>query len=75
MMGQETYQIVGTPQKKIHWQHTWHIIDYSLRPCRFCDGAIHYWTLVAQVNEEQAREALVKHKGDIAAAILELGSE
>lgn len=64
MMGQETYQVVGTPQKKS--------IDSTPDISSEDINAVMAQT---QVGEEQAREALVKHKGDIAAAILEFGSE
>ncbi len=63
LMGQETYQIIGTP--KLHKKDT--------TPSLSSDDIK---TVVEQtgVSEDEARESLVKHKGDIAAAILELGS-
>jgi len=62
MMGQETYQVVGTPE--LHAADT--IPEISQEDVD---------TVVSQtqVSEDQARAALTQHKGDIAAAILELG--
>ena len=63
MMGQETYQITGSPtmQKR------------DDTPTISSDDID---TVVSQtkVSEDQAREALEQHKGDIAGAILELSS-
>ena len=64
MMGQETYQVVGTPVKR-ETDSTPTISDDDVK------------TVVdqTQVSEEKAREVLENHKGDIAAAILELSSD
>ena len=64
MMGQETYQIVGHP----------HLSKRDETP-EISQDDIDTVVSQTQVSEEQARESLEKHKGDIAAAILELGSE
>lgn len=61
MMGQETYQVVGSPRIE-EIDSTPEISEEDIQ------------TLMSQTNvsEDEAREALLKNKGDIAAAILEL---
>ena len=61
MMGQETYQVIGTPQERA----------ISTEPA-ISEEDIQ--TVVDQtgVEKEKALEALKKNKGDIAAAIIEL---
>jgi len=64
MMGQETYQIVG--QAQLHARD-----DTPQISKEDIDTVVSQ----TQVSEDEARTTLEKHKGDIAAAILELGSE
>jgi nascent polypeptide-associated complex subunit alpha len=64
MMGQETYQIVGSPEVR-ELESTPEISDDDVQ------------TVVGQtgVSAEDARDALEKNKGDIAQTILELKKE
>lgn len=64
MMGQETFQVIGTPEER----------SISTEP-EISEEDIQ--TVVEQtgVEKEKALEAIKKHKGDIAAAILELKPE
>ena len=64
MMGQETFQIIGTPEER----------SISTEP-EISEEDIQ--TVVDQtgVDKEKALEAIKKHKGDIAAAILDLKEE
>lgn len=64
MMGQETFQIIGNPQER----------ELSTEP-DISEEDIQ--TVVDQtgVEKEAALEAIKKHKGDIAAAILDLKEE
>jgi len=64
MMGQETYQIVGSPEER-ELETTPEISDDDIQ------------TVVDQtgVSAEDARDALEKNKGDIAQTILELKKE
>ncbi|MFC1768925.1 nascent polypeptide-associated complex protein [Nanoarchaeota archaeon] len=64
MMGQETYQVVGEASER----------EISSEPEINEDDVK---TVVDQtgVTEEQAKEAISKHEGDLAAAILELKGE
>lgn len=61
MGGQESYQIIGTPQ----------VQELSTEPDISDDDVK---TVVSQTgkSEDDARAAIKKHKGDLAAAILEL---
>jgi nascent polypeptide-associated complex subunit alpha len=64
MMGQETFQIIGTPEER----------SISTEP-EISEEDIQ--TVVDQTgaDKEKALEAIKKHKGDIAAAIIELKPE
>lgn len=64
MMGQETYQIVGSPEER-ELESTPELSDDDIQ------------TVVEQtgVSAEDAKEALEKNKGDIAQTILELKKE
>jgi len=64
MMGQETFQVIGTPEER----------SISTEP-EISEEDIQ--TVIDQtgVDKEKALEAIKKHKGDIAAAILELKPE
>ena len=64
MMGQETFQVIGTPEER----------SISTEP-EISEEDIQ--TVIDQtgVDKDKALEAIKKHKGDIAAAILELKPE
>ena len=64
MMGQETFQVIGTPEER----------SINTEP-EISEEDIQ--TVVEQtgVDKEKALETIKKHKGDIAAAILELKPE
>lgn len=64
MMGQETFQIIGKPQERA----------LSTEP-EISKEDIQTVMEQAGVDEEKALEAIKKHKGDIAAAIIELKPE
>jgi len=64
MMGQETYQIIGQP-----------VFSKRDDTPELSEDDVKTVISQANVSEEEARAALEKHKGDIAAAILELGSQ
>ncbi len=61
MMGQETYQLIGTPQKRIR----------EIVP-EFTHEDVKTVIEQAHVDEAKARDALQKAKGDIAQAIISL---
>lgn len=58
MKGQKSYQVMGEPEKR----------DKKT----FTDADVDMVTKEAHVSEKQAVEALKKHEGDIAEAIMEL---
>ena len=61
MMGEESYQIVGVPEEK------------SLnKELEISEEDIKTVAQQANVSLEKAKEAILKHKGDLAEAILEL---
>ena len=64
MMGQETFQIIGTPEER----------SLSTEP-EISEEDIQTVVDQAGVDKEKALETIKKHKGDIAAAILELTEE
>jgi nascent polypeptide-associated complex subunit alpha len=64
MMGQETFQIIGKPEER----------SISTEP-EISEEDIQTVAEQAGVDKEKALEAIKKHKGDIAAAILELKPE
>ena len=63
-MGQDTYQIVGTPQEQSR--------DQTSAPLTINDEDVETVVSQAGVSESVAREAIITHEGDLAAAILEL---
>lgn len=64
MMGQETFQVIGTPEER----------SLSTEP-EISEEDIQTVVDQASVDKEKALETIKKHKGDIAAAILELTEE
>ncbi|MBW3010992.1 nascent polypeptide-associated complex protein [Candidatus Woesearchaeota archaeon] len=62
MMGQETYQIVGTPVVREIEEESLHISPEDIETIRSQTG----------VSEEEAREALSKAGGDLAKAIINI---
>ncbi|MFA5141377.1 MAG: nascent polypeptide-associated complex protein [Candidatus Woesearchaeota archaeon] len=64
MMGQDTYQIVGRPIER----------SISKMP-EISEEDVKTVAEQANVSDEEAKEALVRNKGDIAASILELTAE
>jgi len=64
MMGQKTYQIVGEE----------HVRSKETTPDISADD-VNTVMEQASVDEQTAKDAIARHKGDLAAAIVELGGE
>lgn len=64
MMGQETFQIIGKVEER----------TINSEP-EISEDDIRTVMEQAGVNEDKAKEAIEKHNGDLAAAIMELKSE
>jgi len=64
MMGQETFQVIGTPEERA----------LSTEP-EISEEDVQTVADQAGVDKDAAMEAIKKHKGDIAAAILDLKGE
>jgi len=61
MMGEESYQIVGTPEER----------SLTSEP-EISEDDIKTVAQQANISLEEAKEAILKHNGDLAEAILEL---
>ena len=64
MMGQETFQVVGTPEEVA-----------PSKEAEIDDDDIETVSEQAECSKEEAAEAIKRNKGDLAAAIIELKKE